>query len=68
MPKGAEVLSVGVQFGKDVCLWVKINTDNELEDRKFNIYGTGHPIYKTDQRFIGTFQLFNGEGIFHLFE
>jgi hypothetical protein len=66
MPRGAQVLAVQAQ-GNEACLWALVNSDNELEDRKFFVRGTGHPIRLSDGHYIGTFQLLDGAFVGHLF-
>lgn len=71
MPKGAKVLSVGVQNNKPY-IWAMIN-ENKKEKRMFRLMGTGHPTYQKekDLHFIGTFQLKEKNGkifVGHLFE
>jgi hypothetical protein len=65
IPKGGEVLAVQNQF-EVPTIWVKVNPDNEKEKRKFQIYGTGHPLDENID-YIGTFQEDNGQLIWHLF-
>ena len=68
MPVGAKVLSVQVQKGI-VCLWVLINTKEKVDEfREFNVVGTGHDIDFNTNKFVGTFQLMEGNLVFHLFE
>ncbi len=67
IPIKAEILTVQMQRG-DVCLWVKVNPDAELEDRQFVIYGTGHAIKADNERYIGTVQIAGGVLIWHVFE
>lgn len=68
MPKGAEVLGVQVQHG-DAQLWALVDTSAELVTRQFRIYGTGHPIEGSKYlRFVGTFQMHDGQLVFHVFE
>ena len=70
LPKHSKILSVQTQEGKPV-LWAEVNTDNQLEKRFFNIFGTG---YKIDDKlpmggkYIGTFQMREGILVFHLYE
>ena len=69
MPKGAEVLTVQTQNG-DICLWALVDPQNKLEERYFEVYGTGHDIYcdmGIERKYIGTVQLNNGL-VFHVFE
>ena len=67
LPKGAEVLSVQVQKDKP-CIWVLVDPSNEKELRVFRVYGTGHELPDNPGKFIGTFQLFDGDLVFHVFE
>lgn len=70
MPIGAEVLTVQVQRNAP-CLWAKVESNNPLKDRAFFMYGTGHDIKKLNLMpsfYIGSFQLFDGDLVFHLFE
>jgi len=67
IPKGAEILSVQCQKDKS-CIWVLVDPSNEKELRVFRGYGTGHELPDNPGKFIGTFQLFDGDLVFHLFE
>jgi hypothetical protein len=68
MPKGAKILCVQTQ-GQTPCLWALIpDTKATLEERHFSIYGTGHLHEKIPGTYIGTFQLMNGQLVFHVFE
>lgn len=67
MPIGAKILCVQLQYGKP-CLWVEVNLDEAVhEKRKVFVHGTGNR-YEEHQRYIGTFQLSNGNFVFHVFE
>ena len=70
MPKDAEILCIQLQ--NDVpCIWALVDPENENKNRKFRIYGTGHPIeisYNSEHHYIGTFQMANGSLIWHCFE
>ena len=74
MPVGATILSVQVQRGVP-CLWAlvqNVDTSHYLTNNRFFIaLGTGtsyrHNPYG-ELKFIGTFQLFNGDDVYHLFE
>ena len=56
MPKGASILKVGIQSRRvpdpavmsiiypNICAWAIVDTEAELEERKFRIVGTGHPL------------------------
>jgi len=68
MPVGAIVLSVGVQHGTPV-VWALVNPNAPMECRTLRVAGTGHPIEEPERwEFIGTFQLDNGNLIFHVFD
>jgi len=75
LPKGAEVLSVQVQHGEPY-IWALVDELASIEERHFRIIGTGNPIYLEGRtykhpipgKFVGTFQLYNGNFIGHLFE
>ena len=65
MPKGAEILSAQIQHGKPY-LWALVNASNELEERIFNIIGTGWEMEFNNQKYIDTFQ--DGSLVWHVFE
>ena len=43
IPKSGEVLCAKNQHDR-ICIWVKVNSENDVENRQFVVYGTGHPI------------------------
>ena len=67
MPHNSRILSVQVQ---DIhpCIWALVDTERVLEERTFRIVGTGYPIDFSTDKYIGTFQQFNGKLVYHLFE
>ena len=66
--RGAKILSVAVQ-GDEVCIWAEVNPTAPVEERRFRMCGTGHPIPEDeDRRFVGTVLLRGGSLVFHLFE
>jgi len=67
MPKDAEILSIQPQNNK-VCIWAKVDPDNEKESRAFQIIGTGNPVSDKPKKYLGTFQIYEGQLVFHLFE
>lgn len=68
MPKGTEILTVQAQKGIPQ-MWGMIDRGAPLEERKFAVYGTGHPIDEEKiKKYIGSFQLHNESFIFHVFE
>ncbi len=67
MPQYARVLSVQMQF--DIpCLWALIDDNSPLKERRFRLFGTGHPVPYSVGEFIGTFQMNGGELVWHLFQ
>jgi hypothetical protein len=67
MPFGATILSAQCQM-KSICVWAIVNTTAPLENRKFRIFGTGHPFDLTPNefKFIDTVQM--DMLVFHVFE
>lgn len=77
MVKGAEILAVREQeevnsqgiaqtTGK---IWVLVDAkETEKETRYFRLIGTGEEFNDVKEKYIGTYQLYNGETIVHLFE
>lgn len=71
MPTGARILSVALQNNKPV-LWAEVETEDELEVRRFCICATSQTIELRPfhRRFIGTFQIVGSIGtlVGHVFE
>lgn len=71
MPKGAQLLSVGVQNGR-IKLWALIDPGEPIVSRDLILIGTGHPIIRTLGEFIGTVHLTMPHSgsvlVFHLFD
>ena len=67
IPAGAQILSVHVQAGEPQ-MWAMVDLSNKPEKREFGLYGTGHTMPDDPGKFIGTFQLADGDLVFHLFE
>lgn len=71
LPKESQILTVQIQHGK-ICIWVLVEPDLPLEERIFEIYGTGEVIKESfslvTREYIGTFQCNGGDLVFHLFE
>ena len=56
MPKNADVFSAQFQ-GNQLCVWGLVDTEAELEDREFRIFGTGQPFEVLGMfRFVDTVQ------------
>lgn len=68
MPIGAEPLSVQMQRGRPV-LWALVNPEAPKVRRRFITVGTGHVFSEHhDVTFVGTFQMNDGDLVFHLFD
>jgi hypothetical protein len=68
MPVGAEILDIQVQNGIP-CIWALCDPYYSLEKRVFELFGTGGEIpYRANRKYIGTYQLNNGNLVFHCFE
>ena len=66
MPRGAKVLAVQVQ-NDDPQMWALVNEDEPPCERVFRVVGTGYPV-EMGLEYVGTFQLYGGRLVFHLFE
>jgi len=68
MPKNGAILTVQVQR-QIPCLWVLVETNGEGNEKRFiRIVGTGHSVPGIILKYIGTFQLAEGDFIGHVFE
>lgn len=77
MPRGADVLSVDNQ-NDTLCFWAVVDTNERfMQNRRFRVAGTGHPLGGADGaktgtyqrgRFLGTVQFLNGRLVFHIFD
>lgn len=68
MPVDAEILCIQTQ-NETPCIWAKVNPDNNIAKRTFEIFGTGHNIPSAyNRKYVGTYQLRNGDLVFHCFE
>ena len=69
MPVFAEILTVQMQGGS-LCLWAIVESDRNLEQREFLIFGTGNPIPEQFclHQHIGTVQVGGGVLVWHVFE
>ena len=72
MPKSAEILCVQQdQKTFKPCIWAMVESENELEERYFELFGTGHPIHTDmgiERKYLGTYQYQKGEFVGHIFE
>jgi hypothetical protein len=73
MPKGTEILSIGLQNNEPV-IWALVNSkEPDKEPKQFEMFGTGHSVpcdIGIDRKFLGTIQpIENGFSFaFHIFE
>ena len=72
VPKDAEILTLQRDHKTNKpCVWIMVNTENEKEERLFELFGTGHGIkwdMGVDRKYIGTYQYQKGEFVGHVFE
>jgi hypothetical protein len=66
MPMLATVVHVAAQNDKP-CMWALVNPANERVERTFYVHATGHPV-RPELVHLGTFILFGGTFVGHLFE
>ena len=69
LPLHAEILTANMQHDEP-CLWTLVDPEQPLEMRAFKLIGTGHLIEDTNKNlhYINTFQMHDGDFIWHLFE
>jgi len=67
IPADAVILSVQVQRGHPV-MWVKLDTEAQKVLRHFTLYKTGEHITPNVGKYINTFQMWDGDLVFHVFE
>lgn len=65
MPRGAEILSFGIDPGGALCFWALVETENEKEDHIVMCVGTGWDVIG-EARFIGT--VVRGAYVYHGFD
>jgi hypothetical protein len=67
MPQGAQMLTVQMQH-EQPHIWALVDPASPKVGRFVMIYGTGHGIPDDTGRYVGTFQLADGDLVFHVFE
>lgn len=68
MPLDSEILAVQIQLREPV-IWCLIDMDAKKAFRKLHTFGTGHLIKNNyTGKYIGTYQVCDGLGAFHLFD
>jgi len=72
MPIGAEILTIQTdEKNNHPTIWALVDPQAEMEDRFFELYGTGHSIHEDmgiERKYIGTYQYQRGEFVGHIFE
>lgn len=67
LPKDHQILHVGLQGGS-IMMWVLVDPESELCEKKIWCVGTGHEITEGNLRFIDTVHLMKDSFILHFFE
>jgi hypothetical protein len=68
MPKGAKLLTVQFQCAEP-CLWAMVDTDQPKVLRRLCTVDTGQAaLYLDSGIYVGTFQLYNGSYVGHVFD
>lgn len=71
LPKGAMILSCGLQNKENICVWAKVDPNQtETVEVEFYIFGTGCPIpdeIDNGLQFIGTVMISDGLYVYHIF-
>jgi len=66
MPQGAEALFVQVQ-NNEPRLWARVDIGSPPVVHHFRIAGTGHDLGSNVGKHIGSFLLYGGDLVFHVF-
>lgn len=67
MPRGAQILTVQTQ-GDTPMLWALVDPGAPTERRTILTHGTGHEVPDDGRQYLGTYQRFGGQYVFHVFE
>jgi hypothetical protein len=67
MPEGATILLIDAQQNIP-CIWALVNPKAAVKPRQFRLYGTGSPIEGKLGSHVGSFQMHNGQLVWHVFE
>jgi len=67
MPVGAKILALQVQR-EQPCIWALVDPVALRENINVETFGTGHRIDSMEREYIGTYQLVDGNLIFHCFK
>lgn len=68
LPARAQILDVQAQYS-EAQLWALVDElETAREPRVIAVYGTGNPMPENCGSYIATFQMYNGQLVFHAFE
>lgn len=67
IPKGGKILTLQVQ-NDTPCIWILVDSEAEKETRRFGLIGTGHFTRHENIEYVGTFQMYHGNLVWHVFE
>lgn len=67
VPAGATILTSQIQKD-ELVLWYQCIENSAKVLRKIAIYGTGNPMPSNPGKYISTFQMKNGDLVFHVYE
>lgn len=65
-PEGSQLLTVQMQ-GRSLCIWALVNPDMPPVKYDIRTCGTGHQVDPDVGSYLGTFQLHDGNLVFHAF-
>ena len=69
MPHGAQLLHADVQATEGHAqIWALVDPDAKTEKRYFRLVGTGQDIEECPIGHVGTFKMFEGVLMYHIFE
>lgn len=66
MQPDAEILTVQVQNGVP-CIWAHVDPEQPMAVREILTVGTGHPAPDEIEGYIGTYQTYGGQFVWHVF-
>ena len=67
LPRGFKFLDVQVQRGKPY-MWCLVDENESAYPTTFYIHSTGRSVDTAHKEFLGTFQMHDGDFVFHLFQ
>lgn len=66
MPENATILTLEMQHGVP-CIWAEVDEDATPVERFVTTFGTGTAISPDSGTYVGTYQLHNGDLVFHVY-